>query len=78
VVLEQLVGRNVDADIGAVMEDDAFGLHLHDALVDVMLFHLEVGDAIAEQAARFRPTFVEMDLVAGACELLRAGKTGGA
>ena len=75
-VVEQLVGRNIDADIGAVMKDDAFALHLHDALVDVMLFHLEVGDAVAEQAAGFRPAFVNVDLVAGARELLRTGKSG--
>ncbi len=35
VVLEQLVGRHVDADMGAVMEHDAFRLHLRDAAVDV-------------------------------------------
>ena len=35
VVLQQLVGRQVDADMGAVMEGDAFGLHLLDAAVDV-------------------------------------------
>ncbi len=35
VVLEQFVGRHVDADMGAVMEHDAFRLHLRDAAVDV-------------------------------------------
>ena len=35
VVGEQLVGRDIDADMGAVMEDDAFGLHLRDAALDV-------------------------------------------
>ena len=31
-------------------EDHAFGLHLLDATVDVALLHLEVGDAVAQQA----------------------------
>ena len=48
---DELVDRKVDADIGAVMEDDAFGLHLHDAAVDVDLLHLEVGNAVAHQPA---------------------------
>jgi hypothetical protein len=32
-------------------EDHALGLHLLDAAVDVRLLHLEVGDAVAQQAA---------------------------
>ena len=73
VVLEQLVGRQIDADIGAVMERDAFRLHLRDAAVDMDLFHLEVGNAVAEQAAGLGPALIDMDLVAGARQLLRAG-----
>ena len=33
------------------MKDDALGLHLLDAAVDVALLHLEVGNAVAQQAA---------------------------
>ena len=72
-VLDQLFGRDIDADMGAVMEGDAFRLHLCYAAIDVMLFHLEIGNAIAQQAAGLRPALIDVNLVAGACELLRAG-----
>ena len=39
-----------------------------------MLFHLEVGNAVAQQPAGLRALLVDMDLVAGARELLRAGE----
>ena len=58
------------------MEDYALGLHLRDAAVDVMLLHLEVGNAVAEQPAGPGVFFVDVNLVAGARELLRAGKSG--
>ena len=75
-LLEQLVGRQVDADMGAVVEAHAFGLHLLDAAVDVDLLHLEVGNAVAQQAAGLGPALVDMHVVAGARELLRAGEAG--
>jgi hypothetical protein len=59
------------------VEHDAFGLHLLDAAFDVPLFHLEVGNAIAKQAAGLRVLLVDMHVVAGARELLRAGEAGG-
>ena len=64
----------VDADMGAVMERDAFALHLRDAAVDDPLLHLEVGDAVAQQAARLGELLVDVHVVAGARELLRAGE----
>ncbi len=76
VVLEQLLGRQVDADMGAVMEGHAFALHLLDAHIDDALLHLEVGDAVAHQAAGLGVFLVEMHVVAGARELLRAGHAG--
>ena len=51
VVGNELVGGEVDADMRAVVEHHALGLHLRDAAVDVMLFHLEVGNAVAKQPA---------------------------
>ena len=56
------------------MEDDAFGFHLRDAAVDVVLLHLEVGNAVAKQAAGLGDLFVDMHVMAGAGELLRAGE----
>ena len=68
------VGRHIDADMGAVMKHHAFGLHLRDAAVDVMLLHLEVGNAVAQQAAGLGVFLVDVNVVAGARELLRAGQ----
>ena len=39
-----------------------------------MLFHLEVGDAVAQQAAGLGVLLEDMNVVAGAGKLLRAGK----
>ena len=64
----------VDADMDAVMEGHAFGLHLLDAAVDVHLLHLEVGDAVAHQAAGLGAALVDVHVMAGARELLRAGQ----
>ena len=41
------------------------------------LFHLEVGNAVAQQAAGLGVLLIDMDVVAGARELLRASKTRG-
>ena len=66
----------VDADIHAAMEDDALGLHLLHAPVDVVLLHLEVGDAVAQQAAGLGLALEDMHVVADAGELLGGGKAG--
>ena len=69
--------RHADADMGVVVEDDALGFHLRDAPVDVTLLHLEVGDAVGEQAAgAWRASRRQVHVVAGARELLRAGQAG--
>ena len=62
--------------MGVVVEGDALGLHLRDAAVDVMLLHLEVGNAVAQQAAGLGVFLVDVHVVAGARELLRAGHAG--
>src|SRR5690606_40400435 len=43
---------HVDADIGRRDELDAFGLHDGQAAIDDLLLELEVGDPVAQQAAR--------------------------
>ena len=63
-------------DIDAVMEGDALGFHLPHAAVDMVLLHLEVGDAVAEQPAGLRLPLEHVHLVADAGELLRAGQAG--
>ena len=77
VVLEQPLGRHVDADMGAAMERDALRLHLLDAPVNVVLLHLEVGNAVAQQPAGFGELLEDMHVVPRARELLRAGKPRG-
>ena len=61
-----------------VVEGHAFRLHLHDTALDVMLLHLEVGNAVAHQAAGLGEFLEQVHVVAGARELLRAGHAGGA
>src|SRR5271166_5153138 len=73
VALEQARRRHACAHIRAVVEDHAFRLHLCNAGVDVMLLHLEVGNAVAQQASRLGQLLENVHLVAGARELLRAG-----
>ena len=74
----QLLDAQIDPDIHIVVEDDAFGLHLLDATVDMTLLHLEVGNAISQKAAGLCVLLVKMHTVAGAAELLRAAMPGGA
>ena len=47
----QLVGVDGSADLGVEDEAHALGLHLLDAALDVLLVHLEVGDAVRQQPA---------------------------
>ena len=58
------------------MEGHAFRLHLRDAAVDEVLLHLEVGNAVAQQAAGLGVLLEQMHVMAGARELLRAGHAG--
>ena len=57
-------------------EDDPLGLHLLEPAVEVPLLHLEVGDAVAEQAADPVGALEDGDRVPGAGELLGAGQPG--
>ena len=62
-------------DAGA--EAGALGLHLREARLEVLLLHLEVGDAVAQQAADAVVALVDRDGVPGAGELLGGGEAGG-
>jgi hypothetical protein len=75
VVVQQPLDGNRHADLEVGAEDHAFSLHLRDAPVDQVLFHFEVGDAVAEQAANPVGLLEYGGLVAGAGQLLRAGET---
>ena len=69
-----MCGRHVRADA----KDDPFGGELLDAKIQHTLLHLEVGDAVAEEAAHAIVALEDDDVVAGARELLRRGEPGGA
>ena len=53
----------------------ALRAHLLDAAVDVPLLHLELGDAVAQQAADAVGALVHRDRVAGPGQLLGGGET---
>src|SRR5690606_38609251 len=61
----------------AEMEDDAFGFHLGLAEIDMVLFHLEVGNAIAQQPASLGFTLIEVNLMADTRKLLGGGEACG-
>src|SRR5690606_23717283 len=57
----------------------ALALHLFDAAVDKVLLQLEIGDPVAQQAARPAFTLIDMDFMTRAAQLLcgsHAGRTG--
>ena len=74
VVLGEVLDRHVDAHVRVGDKGDAFGAHLVDAAVDDVLFQLEVGNAVAQQAADAVGLFIDGDRVAGAAQLLRGGQ----
>ena len=77
-LVAQLVDGDVDADVDVGAELGALGLHLGEAAVEVPLLHLELGDAVAQQAADAVGPLEHDDVVAGPGELLGGGQAGGA
>ena len=75
---DQLREGHGDADVLPVVEGHPFRLHLLHPAVDMLLLHLEVGDAVAQQAASLGLALIDMDIVPDAGELLRRGHAGGA
>ena len=78
VATSQFVPGDVDADVHSGAEAGALRRHLLEALVDVPLLHLEVGDAVAQQAADAVVALEDGDGVSGARQLLGRGEAGGA
>ncbi len=74
---EERLPGHVVADVHTRAEQDALGRHLCHAPVDQRLLHLEVRDPVAEQPADAVALLEDDDVVPGARELLRAGKTRG-
>ena len=63
--------------MGVGLELNALVAHLLDPTVDVVLLHLEVGNAVAKQTADAVGLLEHSDHVAGAIELLRGGEARG-
>ena len=76
-VLLQLRARNVLAHVHAGLEHDAFGLHHLQAAINDLLFHLEIGDAVAQQAADAAVALEHGHGVPGPVQLLGRGQAGG-
>src|SRR5262249_20289773 len=76
-IFAKLFDRDVLTDMGVGLEDHALGLHLLEATIETVLFHLEVGDAIAQEAADAVAALVNRDLMTGAAQLLGAGQARG-
>ena len=71
----QLAAGHVDADVGVDAELGAFESHLLEAAIEVLLLHLELGNAVAKQPADAIGALEDHDVVPGACQLLRGGET---
>src|SRR5580658_5334498 len=67
---------HIHANVRIANEGHAFVAHLLDAAVDDVFFELEVGNAVAEQAADAVVLLVDRDGVSGAAQLLRGGQAG--
>ena len=74
----QLSPSDVLADVDVGAEPGALCLHLRDARVDVVLLHLEVRDAVAQQAADAVVALEDGDCVARARQLLGRREARGA
>ena len=71
VAVADLTDGHVLADVRVDAELRALFAHLRDALLEVALLHLELGNAVAQQAADPIGALVDGHVVAGARELLR-------
>jgi hypothetical protein len=76
--LLQVLDRDVEADVGVGLEDDAGLLHQLDAALDDVLLELEVGDAVHQQPADAVGPLEDGHEVPGLVELRRAAEPGGA
>ena len=66
--------RHVDADVDARPEHHAFGLHDRQPAIEEALLHLELGNAVAQQAADAIGLLEDGHRVAGAIQLIGGGQ----
>ncbi|CAB4847085.1 unannotated protein [freshwater metagenome] len=78
VTATEVCTRDIGAHVDTGAELHALGHHLLETAVEMPLLHLELGDAVAEEAADAIGTLEHRDRVTGASELLRGRETCGA
>ena len=66
----------IDAHVDVRLAFHAFGDHLFQAAVEDVLFHLEIGNAVAQQSAQPVVLLEHHDFVPVAGQLLRGGQSG--
>ncbi len=74
--MAKVIGGDVDADLDAGAELHALGLHLREAAIKMALLHLELGDAVAQEAADAIGALEHRNGVARPGQLLRGGEPG--
>src|ERR1022692_2410755 len=74
VVAPQIFDWDVAADVGIGNELDSLGAHLLQTPVDVVLLHLEIRDAVAQQATDAVVLFEHSDGMSRTAQLLGGGK----
>ncbi|CAB4736450.1 unannotated protein [freshwater metagenome] len=74
VAAAEVIGSDVDTDIGPRAKLDPLGFHLGQAAVEMVLFHLELRDPVAEQASDAVGPLEHRNGMARPCELLCRGK----
>ncbi len=77
-LLSQLRDGDIDTDVDVRPELGALGSHLREPAFEVTLLHLELGDAVAQQATDAVGALEHHDVVARTRQLLRGGEPGGA
>src|SRR5436190_642636 len=73
---EQRIDADIDADLDGGAEFDTLRAHLLDAAVDQSFLHLEIGDAVAQQATDAIGLLEQAHGMPGARQLLGAGHAG--
>ena len=68
--------RQIDADLDAGPELDAFRRHQRQPAIDEALFELELGDAVAQQAADAVGPFEDGHVMPGLVQLVGSGEAG--
>ncbi len=75
VVVFQFACADINTDMNPAMENHTFGDHLLHAPVNMVLFHLEIGNSEPQKSSGRSVLLIEMNLVANPRKLLCRGKS---